>query len=253
MLAPLANALWLASCLPDAARFHISKRHIEHEQAQVLAELLRRNKGTSFGRAHDFHRIRSAREFQESVSLASYEDLRPWIERIEAGEPNVLTRDLVSLLEPTGGSSQARKLIPCTASLKSEFGRAIAPWIVDLCFHDPRILLGRAYWSLSPLSARGQRTRGGVPIGFEEDAEYFGRAQSLLIRAVQAVPPLVRLIESIESFRYVSLLFLLRARPVADLGLESQFPLAARRAAARTVAAPELRHRKRHHLGRSAR
>jgi hypothetical protein len=55
-------------------------------------------------------------------------------------------------------------------------------------------------------------------VGFAHDSEYVGWLQQRLLGAVMAVPPQVRLIENIDSFRYVSLLFLLR-RP--DLRLLS--------------------------------
>lgn len=220
-LARAANALWIASCLPAAAKFHLSKRNVARAQEQVLGALLRRNAGSSFGRARSFASIRTIHEFQQAVPLAGYDELRAWIGRIEAGEEGVLTRERVLLLEPTSGSASASKLIPCTASLKSEFSRAVAPWMVSLAAHDPRLLAGRAYWSLSPLAARDRRSAGGVPIGFEQDAEYFGRAQSFLIRAIQAVPPEVRLIQDAESFRYATLLFLLRANDLALISVWS--------------------------------
>jgi len=40
-----------------------------------------------------------------------------------------------------------------------------------------------------------------------------------LIQAVMAVPPLVRLIDDMESFRYVTLLFLLRSRSLAFISV----------------------------------
>src|SRR6266852_4437688 len=70
---------------------------------------------------------------------------------IAAGEPNVLTRDPVLLLEPTSGSTGGEKLIPYTASLRREFQRAVAAWIGDLFRQRPAVRRGRAYWSLSPV------------------------------------------------------------------------------------------------------
>ena len=88
------------------------------------------------------------------------------------------------MLEPTSGSTAATKYIPYTAGLKAEFQRAIAPWIVDVYRHYPRLLRGQAYWSVTPVMHDNQYTPGGMPIGFEDDSEYFGPLQRYLIQSL---------------------------------------------------------------------
>lgn len=218
MIAPLANALWFASSLPEHRRFRQACRDVAQTQHKVLWRLLQANAATEFGRQHEFSSIRSIPEFQSRVPLRCFDEYETWAGRIAAGTSNVLTSQPVLLLEPTSGSTSATKLIPVTASLKNEFGRAVAAWIVDLMRHDWRLLSGQAYWSVSPVSQRDRRSAGGLPIGFEDDAEYFGWLQRHLVQAIQAVPPQVRFISDAASFRYVTLLFLLRS---ADLSLIS--------------------------------
>ncbi len=127
----------------------------------------------------------------------------------------MLTAEPVRLLEPTGGSTAAAKLIPYTAALHREFQRGIAPWVVHTFVRDLALWGGQAYWSVTPVTARGRRSTGDIPIGFEEESAYFGRVQSRLITAVMAVPSAVKLISDLASFRYVTLLFLLRSRTLA--------------------------------------
>jgi hypothetical protein len=91
--------------------------------------------------------------------------------------------------------------------------------MVNLFSYTPSLLWGQAYWSVTPVTRRNQRTAGGIPVGFEEDSEYFGGWQRHLIQAVLAVPPLVRLIDDMEAFRYVTLLFLLRSRSLAFISV----------------------------------
>jgi hypothetical protein len=153
------------------------------------------------------------------VPLSTYDDYQTALQQISAGRAHVLTQEPVQLLEPTSGSTAASKLIPYTASLRAEFQRALAPWIVDLYSHEPRLLFGQAYWSVTPVTRRNERSSGGIPIGFEEDSEYFGRIQRHLIQSVLAVPPMIRLIEDVEAFRYVTLLFLLRRRSLALISI----------------------------------
>jgi hypothetical protein len=51
-----------------------------------------------------------------------------------------------------------------------------------------------------------------VPIGFDDDMNYLGGVRKRILTAVTAVPSTVRLIEDTETFRYVTLLCLLRRR-----------------------------------------
>jgi hypothetical protein len=214
----LTNLPWLAANIPG----YLSFRRALSQSARVQRALLRRylttNAQTAFGRAHGFATIRTAEEYSKRVPLATWEDVAPWVERVAAGEARVLTRSAVKNLELTSGSSAAAKLIPYTADLQREIRRAVAPWIVDLYAHRPRIARGTAYWSITPLALEEERSTGPVPVGFEEDSEYLGGFWSRLADATLAVPGAVRHIRDPDAFRYVTLLFLLRRR---DLSLIS--------------------------------
>lgn len=207
-----ANRLWYLSTLREAAAFHRSLGSIAATQEGLLLEMLRRNRGTEFGRRSGFAALRSAREYQQAVPVAEYRDFEPYIARIGAGEQNILTAELVLLLEPTGGSGGGSKLIPYTAGLKRQFQRGIAPWIADLYRNFPELLGGESYWSVSPAARHGERTSGGVPVGFEDDSDYAGGVGRLLVRSLQAVPEGVKRIVEMEGFWYATLLFLLRSR-----------------------------------------
>jgi hypothetical protein len=211
----LANTLWFLSCLPQGMAWRRSASRVARTQEQLLLRLLRCNALTEYGQRYGFCTIRTIAEYQARVPLTAYEDYAPSLAAISAGRANVLTREPVLLLEPTSGSTAATKLIPYTVALKREFQRAVAAWLGDLYWHEPRLLRGPAYWSISPVTQRATFTEGGIPIGFADDSEYLSGWQRRLAQAVLAVPAAVRLIEDIESFRYVTLLFLLRSRALA--------------------------------------
>lgn len=188
-------------------------RQVEQEQRSLLQRVLSENAETDFGRQHQFSSIRSVQEYQSRVPLRDYAALQPWMDRVAAGEPNVLTREGVRLFEPTSGtgSSSATKLVPYTPALQREFQRGVQAWIADLFLHQPELLNGPAYWSVSPALTREHSTAGGIPIGFDHDAAYLGWQQRLA-RSVMAVPAGVRGISQMEAFRYLTLLFLVRSR-----------------------------------------
>ncbi|MFN2202002.1 MAG: GH3 auxin-responsive promoter family protein [Caldilineaceae bacterium] len=208
----LANGLWALSSQPAAALFRRATHHVEEVQREKLLGLLRANEDSAYGHRYGFQDIHSAGAYQERVPLADYDSLRPWLQRVEQGEPAVLTSERVQLLEPTSGSSSATKLIPYTNTLKREFQAGIAPWVA-LTFGRHRALLrGKSYWSVTPLLPGRRHSPGGIPIGFEEDSEYLSSLSGRVVRTLSAVPPEVKLIEDLDSFRYVTLLFLLRSK-----------------------------------------
>ncbi len=208
----LANSAWLAGCLPALAHFQRATKRIAATQESILRKILRANAGTEFGRTHDFSSIHSACDFQRRVPLCDYDDCAAQVQRIAAGDQNVLTSDRVRLFEPTSGSSSAQKWIPYNGALQREFQAGIRAWIADLFMHDPALISGQAYWSVSPAVSHERKTLAGIPIGFEEDASYLGGWQKRFVNSVIAVPSAVRGITDMATFRYVTLLFLIRSR-----------------------------------------
>ena len=210
MICHAANALWLAGCLPEAARFRRATARVRAEQEGVLQRILRANADTEIGVRHGFAAITNARDYQEQVPLRTFEDYQPWIDRAAQGATRLLTAEPIRLFEPTSGSTGASKLVPYTAALQHEFQRGIRAWVADLFTRHPALMSGQAYWSISPVSAVNRRTSSGIPIGFDEDAAYLGW-QRRLVQAVLAVPPDVRGLHDIDAFRHATLLALVRS------------------------------------------
>jgi hypothetical protein len=212
------NLLWAGASVPAWRRCRAAMRDPMREQRRLLEGYLRENEDTAFGRAHRFAAIRSIEEFQATVPLATYDRLEPFITRVAQGEKGVLTRAEVVRLAPSSGSTAAAKLIPWTANLQREFSRAVDAWLADLFLRRPALAGGPAYWSISPRLHVDRPAGVAVPVGFDDDRAYLGGARRALASAVLAVPPEVAAIDGLDSFDYVTLLFLLRAR---DLRLVS--------------------------------
>lgn len=202
----------MGSCLPEYLRFQHAAARVAKEQTALLKSIVGANAATEFGRSHGFASIRCVRDFQREVPLRDYEAHQEWITRVAGGVKNVLTREPVRLLEPTGGSSGGPKLVPYSASLQQQFRRGIQAWVAGLFLRNPELLTGSAYWSLSPVNTRVRRTSGGIPIGFEEDAAYLGGRQQQLVNSIMAVPGSVSRSNDMDVFRYLTLFFLVRCR-----------------------------------------
>ena len=193
-------------------------QNLQAAQEKKLQIMVQQNAGTAFGRTFQFGTVQNARDFQSRVPIADYEALTPWIERIAKGESGVLTTQPVRIFERTGGSTATNKLIPYTNGLLSDFSAATSPWFYDLYQNYPNLYGTRSYWSISPVARARQKTEGGIPIGFEDDAEYFGPLTRWGMRKIQAVPSTVARLESLENWRTQTLLGLLRCQ---NLGLLS--------------------------------
>lgn len=218
LAAATANALWASSLLRDAVAFGRARAAPEEAQTHVLRAVMRQAAGSAIGREADLARVRSLDDLPHALPLGDHASHRPYLERVEAGEPNVLGVESVQVLEPTSGSTGGAKLIPTTAGVRRAFARGVAPWVVDLFRRDRALMAGPAYWSLSPSLQRERRTAGGVRIGFDDDTAYLGPLGAALARVVLAVPDRVRTLRSLPAFRHATLLHLI-ARP--DLRLVS--------------------------------
>jgi hypothetical protein len=209
----VVNAAWVAAQATRYLQFRSALTRAQAEQETLLTRYLRRNAHTDFGRRFDFVRIKSVDEYQQRVPLSIYEDYEPSIARIASGAANVLTATAVRCLEPTSGSTRAAKLVPYTRDLQAEFGRAIAPWIVDLALATPAIIGGPAYWSITPLTSQppvaGRANSERPTVGFESDSAYLGGWLGWLAdRTLVACDDLKR-VQDVEEFRRNTLLRLL--------------------------------------------
>jgi hypothetical protein len=210
-----AHALGL---IGEAARFARATASPERAQDARLLAHLRANAETAYGRAHGFASIDSVRAFQDRVPIVDYEALAPYVDRIARGEREVLSRDRVLVLERTSGSTRENKLIPYTAGLLSDFGRATSPWFFGVYRAHPRLFGTKSYWSLSPVARAPETTSGGIRVGFESDLEYLGPLARWGMERMMAVPQHVARIADVGVWRRATLRALV---DTADLGLVS--------------------------------
>lgn len=173
------------------ASYHRSFRRYQKpfsNQTDLLLRILKDNADSDYGKKYRFSDIRSAEQFRRQVPLVQYEELESWIERIKNGEQGVLTREPVTLLEPTGGSSGTEKLIPYTKQFKYDYQKSIEAWLYGLFTQYPELMGGKSYWMITPPLHEHRLTKGGLPIGFEEDADYLGAFGAFLMKQVMVRP-----------------------------------------------------------------
>ena len=198
-----------------------SLKRPDETQLQLLRRIIDRNRDSEFGKRYDFRSVRTIDDYQRRVPLHDYDDFRADIDRMMAGEKNVLVADDVQLFETTGGSTGGSKSLPFTdASLKA-IRRAVLPWLDDLITSRPGISRGKAYWSISPAVRQQSQTSGGIPIGITNDAAYFGADLAQSIGRTLAVPASVASIQSFSEWRSETLCHLVGCRNLSFVSVWS--------------------------------
>ncbi len=81
-------------------------------QEKFLLALLNKLKNTSVGQERGYASIKSIEQFQERTPIQHYSELKPYIERIIAGETNVLYPELPTHWIQTSGTTGSPKLFP---------------------------------------------------------------------------------------------------------------------------------------------
>lgn len=83
-------------------------------QENIFQELVSKASDTVFGKDHNFQKITSHKEFAQHVPIRDYEELRPYVERVVAGETDILWPGKPLYFAKTSGTTSGAKYIPLT-------------------------------------------------------------------------------------------------------------------------------------------
>ncbi|MBL4605605.1 MAG: GH3 auxin-responsive promoter family protein, partial [Flavobacteriaceae bacterium] len=83
-------------------------------QEKVFKKLISQAKDTAFGKDHSFDKIKSYKDFKDNVPINDYEGLRTYVDRMVAGEEDVLWRGKPIYYAKTSGTTSGAKYIPIT-------------------------------------------------------------------------------------------------------------------------------------------
>ena len=94
-------------------------------QKQTFQFLIEKARNTRFGQDHDFEQIRDYETFKKKVPIRDYEGHRPYVNRIIAGEKDVLWPGVPLYLSKTSGTTSGAKYIPISkASMPTHINAA---------------------------------------------------------------------------------------------------------------------------------
>ncbi len=86
----------------------------EITQKKVFQDLIKRAGNTEFGRDHGFNTIQSPADFAQQVPVREYEELKPYVEKVVEGKPNILWPGKPIYFAKTSGTTSGAKYIPLT-------------------------------------------------------------------------------------------------------------------------------------------
>jgi hypothetical protein len=173
-------------------------------QQAVLAEIIRTQTVTGFGRDHGFASIRTAADFRRQVPIQPYEGFAPYIQRMMKGETKALVSDpSVLMFALTSGTTAARKHIPITQRYLDNFRRGWNIWGLTAMRAHPPIKLKPVMQLVG--DPEEYRTEAGIPCG--NLSGFTAQIQKRLIRFLYSVPAIAGKIKDSTSRYYVALRF----------------------------------------------
>jgi hypothetical protein len=137
--------------------------------ARALRDVLALNGGTDFGRRYGLASVLRAgpelpAAYRAAVPLMTYDDLLPYVRRVELGEANVLTADPVTMLGGSAGTTGEPKRIPRTARVHDQHFQ-----LAVLAEHGVVVAgipgAAEARRGISLMSSRGPRSPEGAAPG----------------------------------------------------------------------------------------
>ncbi|MAY83207.1 MAG: hypothetical protein CMP59_03660 [Flavobacteriales bacterium] len=105
-------------------------------QKRTFESLIKMASNTAFGKDHDFKNINSYTDFQDRVPLRDYEGLKPYIERMVAGEEDILWPGKPTYLSKTSGTTSGAKYIPLTKESLPYHIKAARDAILHYVYHS---------------------------------------------------------------------------------------------------------------------
>lgn len=81
-------------------------------QEKVFAELVQKASNTVFGKDHQFNKIKTYDDFKKHVPIRDYEALKSYIDKVVAGENDILWKGKPLYFAKTSGTTSGTKYIP---------------------------------------------------------------------------------------------------------------------------------------------
>ena len=87
IITALLNKVYFAPRLKEINLYACRAGELQHK---VLLRLLRMAENTEWGKKYDYKSIRTYEDFRKRLPIQTYEEVKPYVERLRAGEQNLI-------------------------------------------------------------------------------------------------------------------------------------------------------------------
>jgi len=183
--------------------FLAAHRQTRAVQDALLDRMLRAHEDTAFGHDHGFGRIRGWADFTRAVPVATYERLRPYVDRVFAGETTALlpAGEPVLMFSRTSGTTGKPKHIPVTRRFLADVRRGWNVFGLNVLSDHPEAWLRPILQISSPTDE--VRSPTGLPCG--AISGMLAATQKRIVRRMYVVPPAVTAIRDPDARYYTTL------------------------------------------------
>jgi hypothetical protein len=144
-------------------------------QREVLQDLVTAGQYTEIGRKYDFSKLFNTKTFKQAIPIHEYDDLKPYVERIMAGEQNILWNTPINWFAKSSG----------TTSDKSKFIPVSQESLVDGHYKAAKDILS-LYYMQHPesdlLTGKGLVIGGSHTVSSLHDEAFFGDLSAVLMQ-----------------------------------------------------------------------
>ena len=150
-------------------------QHPISAQREVLQDLVTTAQYTEFGRQYEFSKLFTTKTFKQAVPIQEYHDIKPYVERIMAGEQNLLWNTPINWFAKSSG----------TTSDKSKFIPVSQESLVDGHFKAAKDVLS-LYYMFNPesdlLTGKGLVVGGSHSISSLHEEAHYGDLSAVLMQ-----------------------------------------------------------------------
>lgn len=167
------------------SQIEMFRKYPAETQQEVLTRLLAHGRNTAWGKEHGYSSVTTHDQFVRNVPLQGYEEFMPWVERLRAGEKDLLWPGEVRWFAKSSGTTSAKsKFIPITEeSLEQTHYRGTKDCLVLYTALNPstKIFLGK-----------GLTLGGSHQINNFSNNSLYGDLSAILIENAPAYADLIR-------------------------------------------------------------
>ena len=196
-------ASWHASGV--YTRFRKTLRSVDAVQQRTMRGVLARLARSDYGRRLGLASVRSFADLKKAAPLVTYEDIRPWVDRLCDGETGALLdpSDRIEMFATSSGTTARQKLIPVTREFIKQYRRGWNTFGLKMLTDHPRAILR----AILQASGRHDESRApsGVPCG--AITGLLARSQKGIVRRFYVGTPDIALIGDARAKYYTLMRF----------------------------------------------